>query len=248
MKTEWAQFKNIVDTRILDMVMLSDSSYYHVFASEPGINMECEIDRSPSDTTDLDDFETNYLPKCNPARTDHDSSGRPFARKAIATSGFSMQWLTFTFVAGKHDSLFCKHADNSTVVTGFTYKIKDANGDVITDPANEANAVKTVIVYQPQTDIEMIGARFRQMVVPTEKILSYMEINPEANVGAEFEMVTGGHDLRFFEARSPIGIDGRAPKLMRYDPVYNTNMMEFYFYHPTGTAHEIAIELEYYTK
>jgi len=246
MNTTWTQFKTIADTRILDILMLSDDGTYHLFASEPGISMRCNIDRNPTDATDLDEFEADYLSKCNPVRKDHDASGRPLARKAIATAGFAMQWLSFNLIAGKYDSLECYHADNTTPVAGFTYKIKDANGDIITSAANEADAVKTVIIYQPQYDIELIGARFRQREVPTTEIHAYMEINPEENIGSEFEMVLGGHDLRFFEERAPVGVDGRAPKLMVHDPVYNTNMMEWYFYHPTGTSHDIMIELEYY--
>lgn len=68
MKIDWAQFKNFVNARKTDILMLEDDNYYFLFTSERGVNAECNIDKSPSDTTDLDDFESNYKSKCNPLK------------------------------------------------------------------------------------------------------------------------------------------------------------------------------------
>jgi hypothetical protein len=68
MKIEWSQFKSFVSNRKLDMLMLEDENHYHLFASEDGFAAECDVDKNPSDTTELDDFENNYKSACNPKK------------------------------------------------------------------------------------------------------------------------------------------------------------------------------------
>ena len=66
MKIDWTQFKNFVNARNIDMLMIDKDDAYHLYSSEGSLEIECELDKSASDTTDLDDFEANHKSSCNP--------------------------------------------------------------------------------------------------------------------------------------------------------------------------------------
>jgi len=68
MRVEWAQFKNFVENRSIDMLMLEDANTYFLFAAEDNAKAECVIDKNASDTTDLDEFESSYKSNCNPKK------------------------------------------------------------------------------------------------------------------------------------------------------------------------------------
>lgn len=70
MKIDWTQFKNYTNARKIDILMLEDSSFYYLYGNEGHVQIECEIDKHPTDTTVLDDFEDNYKSLCNPIKID----------------------------------------------------------------------------------------------------------------------------------------------------------------------------------
>jgi len=244
MKLNWDDFKTITAAQRLDILMVEKDDCYKLYATKDGVTLRCVIITDQTD--DISDFETNYKTSCNPARKDIDSSGKPFARMAVSDTGNSLQWLSFHATAGKYGIFTCVESDNTTDFQGFTYKIYDANDDEITSAANEANAVKSVITFHPQFDLEMMAASLRQIETPTSDMNMFMVIDPDENIGSKYEMVTGGHDLRFFPALTTAFVDGKAPKKMVYDPVYNTNKMAFILYHPVNTEHDIMLQLEYF--
>jgi hypothetical protein len=72
MKIEWVQFRDFCDNRSVDMLMIETSSYYHLFAADENVRIECDIDKNPSDDTDLVEFETDYKESCNPDKYNKD--------------------------------------------------------------------------------------------------------------------------------------------------------------------------------
>lgn len=62
----WDKFKAFFDARNPVMLSVEHASYYHLYINDNGLILTCDIDKNPSDETDLTDFETNYLPLCNP--------------------------------------------------------------------------------------------------------------------------------------------------------------------------------------
>jgi len=60
----WTDFKKFITDREDVIIMIETESNYMLFAYSFR-NIDCRIDKNPSDTTDLDDFETNYKSICN---------------------------------------------------------------------------------------------------------------------------------------------------------------------------------------
>lgn len=69
MKVEWSVFKNFVDQRTLSIQWLDLGRTYWLKAFDGNFSLESELDRDPSDTADLTDFETNYKDSGNKTPT-----------------------------------------------------------------------------------------------------------------------------------------------------------------------------------
>lgn len=73
-QTDWAQFKNIVDNRKLDVIMLTHGDSYELFCNEGAFALTTIIDAG---TSDCEDFEANYKSKCNPKKLNVTSAATP---------------------------------------------------------------------------------------------------------------------------------------------------------------------------
>lgn len=65
MKVEWSDFKSFVDSRKSCVHHVEFDNYYHIISFDANFQVECKLDKSPTDTTDLDDFENNYKASSN---------------------------------------------------------------------------------------------------------------------------------------------------------------------------------------
>jgi len=88
----WEEIKSFVATREARLQYVAFPSYYHIRVFDGAFSLETRVDRSPTDTTELDDFETNFLPTAN-ARLDE-----PFAKDG----GFKAAHTGFTGTATKN--------------------------------------------------------------------------------------------------------------------------------------------------
>jgi hypothetical protein len=64
-KVNWATMKSFVDSRGLSIQVLAKPEEYILVAIDSVFKIQHNMDRTPSDTTNLTDFETNYLPVAN---------------------------------------------------------------------------------------------------------------------------------------------------------------------------------------
>lgn len=65
MKVYWQTIKDFVDARKLSIQWIDVDNKYYMKAIDGPFSLDCELDKNPSDTTDLLDFETNYKPLGN---------------------------------------------------------------------------------------------------------------------------------------------------------------------------------------
>lgn len=72
MKVSWEALKSFYNSREVDMIMIEEESHYHLFVDDTLIQLECIIDKNPSETTSLDEFEGTYKSKCNPSKYNKD--------------------------------------------------------------------------------------------------------------------------------------------------------------------------------
>ena len=60
MKTDWTTLKFFLDQKSLSVQYLDTPSEYYVYANDGAVLVESILNKTPSDTSDLDDFESNY--------------------------------------------------------------------------------------------------------------------------------------------------------------------------------------------
>lgn len=65
MKVEWEDIKSFVVSRGVSIQYITTTNTYYLKAFDGIFFLECELDRFPTDTSDLDDFENNYKPDGN---------------------------------------------------------------------------------------------------------------------------------------------------------------------------------------
>lgn len=98
MIVNWTNLKSFVTSRSLSIQWIEDSSKYYLKAFDGAFSLDCELSKSPSDTTDLDDFEANFKPYGNKP-----IGARPFAD----AYGFRARFkgVDFTATAGQVSNL-----------------------------------------------------------------------------------------------------------------------------------------------
>lgn len=175
-----------------------------------------------------------------------DSDGSPMTRLKMFKTGVAVRFHFFSFKTADLDSLHHKKLDNSTNFGFFTYKIYDSNNVEITDPANESNAVKTVLDFEPPSiDYEIIGGKFYQASQPGSNIYVHVIAVPDVPeaYGGSVPFVSDAN-LKILPVGLAFETDGKVPKLMRYSATNHTSKLRFIFYHSTGVQHECAGELQ----
>ena len=241
MKVSWTILKNFFTTRYAPLNYVEFESYYWLKADDISFSLECELDKSASDTTDLDDFEDNYKASANTKRNDGD--GDLLARFKIAPTGWTYQAFCFEFEIGKYNSLYCKDVSGSNI-SGITYKIYDGSNAEITDSGSEGNAVKTVVTFEPAWDYCIVAGRIDQLSTATSDIRMWtigVPDVPEAYGGSK--AFVNGLNLKFVD---DLVTEGRAPKRLNYSATYHTNKLQFTFKHDTSTAHRCMVIIDLY--
>lgn len=237
MKSQWSEFKAFVNARFLSIQYLEDSKFYYLKALDSAFIMQCDLDKNPSDTTELTDFETNYKSKGNQSFSDID--GIPFARLKASKKGWSF-WavpieITTSTLGG---SVYCKDAAG-TDISGITCKIYDGSNAEITTAgilnANLNTCVKTVLDFEPAFDYEMIGGALRINSNPSQDVRLWVIGAPDipAIYGGSKEFASGVN-LKFMAPDSSFEIDGRVTKYVTYSNVTHQGKLRIILKHPAG--------------
>lgn len=237
MKVEWAAFKAFVSARYLSIQYIEDNKFYYMKALDSAFTLECELDKNPTDTTELTDFETNFKAKGNQSFSDID--GIPFARLKASKKGWNF-WavpieISTSTLGG---SVYCKDAAG-TDIAGITCKIYKADGSEITTAglldANLNQCVKTVLDFEPAFDYEMIGGALRINSNPAQDVRLWVIGAPDipAIYGGSKEFASGVN-LKFMAPDSSFEIDGRVTKYVTYSAVTHSGKLRVILKHPAG--------------
>ena len=60
MKLNWTQFKTISNAKSMSIQYIETDNFYHLKSFDGIFTIDCELNKNPSDTTDLLDFENNF--------------------------------------------------------------------------------------------------------------------------------------------------------------------------------------------
>lgn len=237
MELQWSGFKAIVIARSLSIQWIQNTSDYQLMIIDGQMVYTCQLDRNPTDTTDLTEFETTYKPLGNASFSDID--GIPFMRLKASKKGWSF-WavpieITTSTLLG---SVFCKSVAGVDV-PGITCKIYKADDSEITTAgllnANLALCTKTVLDFEPAFDYEMIGGSVRINSNPGQDLRLWIIGAPDipAIYGGSKEFASGVN-LKFLAPDNSFEIDGRVTKYVTYNATTHQGKLRVVLKHPAG--------------
>lgn len=200
-------------------------------------------------TNDLSSSDGLDLVKGYQQKIATDSENAPLNRTKTTKTGWHYQphWLEINTSKYNTAGFYNEDVDGNDL--GYvTCKIYDTNGTEITSAANEANAVKTVITWEPTEDYEIVASKIFQASAPSVDVRLWVEGLPDvsyANGGSRF-FAEGGVNLKMLGDGAAADTDGRSSKYLTYNATYHTNKFEVTVKYPVGTAHSFALMWEIY--
>ena len=252
MKVQWPDLKSFVNARTLSIQWVEFTDKYYLWAIDGKLQFECELLKSPSDTTDLDDFVNNYKALGNKRLDPRDSDGSPLQRAKITTTGWSYCLHGLEFETSKLNSIYSKKPDNTDYNFHTIKFYKDVNGtdvEIIDGDLNQtfldANCIKTIVTWEPTYDYEIVGGALKQKSIPTEDlhlwVIGAPDI-PEAYGGSK--VFVTAVDLAYIGLEEGVKVDGRAPKYLEYSATIHTSKLALVFRHSLGFKHKLHMLFE----
>jgi hypothetical protein len=243
-EVSWTAFKDFVASRGLSIQNVEVEGTYYLYAVDGPFYIQTRLHKDGG--VDVTDFEANFKANGNRKISEpKDSDGSPLSRVKVTTSGWHYQLHGLEFTTSKIGSLYSKKIDGTDY--GFaTMKVYDESGTEITtqDQAN-TSAVKTVVDWEPNHDLEIIGGMVKQAVAPSEDIRLWVVGAPDIpySMGGQRPFATN-INMKFMGTEEGVKVDGRAPKFLPANSVYHSNKIRLIFTHPAGLQHAFLMVFE----
>lgn len=171
-----------------------------------------------------------------------DEEGASINRVKAARKGWKAQFHSLRISTSTENGVQSQKRDGTD--TGFcSYTMKDSEGAVTSDPQQ---CVETVVTWEPQHDIEIVGGRALQKEPPNENVWLWVTTAvhiPEA-LGGNIAFTEGGINLQDIGIGGIADFDGRASKYIQYDPIYHSGTFEICLKHPPGFQHSFTVIFE----
>lgn len=171
-----------------------------------------------------------------------DEEGATISRTKAAKKGWKAQFHSIRISTATEGGAHSKRRDGTD--TGFcTYIMKDAQGEVTTDPQQ---CVETIVTWEPQHDMEIVGGQALQKEPPNSNI--WMWVTAAAHIpeiyGGSIAFTEGGINLQDIGVGGVVDFDGRASKYIKYDPIYHSGAFEICLKHDAGVQHSFTLIFE----
>lgn len=237
---------------------IGDTSFYEIplnllveFQTDISVlsDLLAGIIRMSSDgLTDYSSIPLNNLNFLKNENQEIDVDGRQIIRAAAGKAGWSYLAHPIEFETAKFNSLYEK--DNLGNDRGFSsIKFYNASNVEVTDSANENTIVKTVILFKPSYDYELISGNLQQIDSPSTDVRLWV-LGGIIELGSPYiKEFAGGLNMRFYGANESVKTDGRAAKYMKKDIVgvpYQANQLQVIVRHDAGIQHKLMLTLEYF--
>lgn len=193
----------------------------------------------------------NYLKQTD--TSPKDSDGSPLVRQKMTRSGWHFEPRSIDFITSVAGSLYNRRHNGNGIDDGTDYgdavlKFFNAAGQELT--SNYETCVRTQLDWQPQYDMDIIGATVSAMNAPTgsDRAYAWVVVAPDIpeNMGGSVPFMAGGWNLRFFKDAPTTFLDGRGVKAFAYDPVYNSNKFRVIIKHTAGAQIELQFVAEHF--
>jgi len=177
-----------------------------------------------------------------------DTDGSPIQRIKTTKTGwhYQPQWLEIT--TAKYSGGFYNKDYEGNDLGFVTYKIYDNTDTEITSGANEGNAVKTIVDWEPTHDYEIIATKLFQNSIPTTDVRLWAIGLPDVPYayGGSRIFAEGGINLKHLSTGNAADTDGRSSKMLSYDATNHTNKFRLVIKHDAGVQHTMAMLWEIY--
>lgn len=243
-KIDWAQFKDFVIARGVDVLMTEDANYYYLHANDKGFITDCTLDKNTSTPTDLNDFEANFKATCNIKKTDIENS--EVVRVKFCSLGWKYWHYSFEFETSKLESLVSNQWGAPCSATSMN--LLDASGVALTTQQDaDSSCVVTQADWQAPVDLEILTGRLRQMITPTEDIHVFVRCAPSIPqaYGGQVDFFTN-FNLRYLTSGQELIADGRASKYLKAIEGTDANKFRFELRHAAGLKHKVQITMEFF--
>lgn len=171
-----------------------------------------------------------------------DSEGALVSRQKAAKKGWKAQFHCINIKTSTENG--CYNKDRQGNDLGLcTYTMYDSEGSV-TEVENEC--VETVVTWEPNFDIEIVGGRLLQFARPVSDTYLWVTAAPDipSELGGNVAFTQGGINLANAGDGGEVGFDGRASKYIKYDPVYHSGKFEICVKHDAGEKHSFSLVFE----
>lgn len=251
MQIDWADFKIYVDDHSLNIQHIVVDNTYMMKAFNGPFEVSCQIPIQDPANSDQSAFEASYKADSNKDLDQLDSDGAHLTRAKTTKTGWHYEPRSLDFDTCKLGSLYNRKHDGNGIDDGTDYgdaslKFYNASGVELVQGGSEtdadfqirltANCVKTDMLWQSTYNFDIIGGSLQVKNEPTDRAYVWCIIAPDIaeNLGGSVPYFAGGINLCFFKAGMIQRFDGRGIKSFVYDPVYNSNKLQFSVKHKLG--------------
>jgi hypothetical protein len=171
-----------------------------------------------------------------------DENGRQLVRAVAGAAGWKAQFHGIRVSTATLNGVHNKDKNGNDL--GFTtYTMYNSSNEVTTDGAT---CTKTIITWEPNHDIEIIGGKISQKQAPTSDMWLYITAAAHipAAYGGSIAFAEGGINLCDIGDGGKSDFDGRASKYIKYDAVYHSGKFEILIKHEAGYQHNFSLVLE----
>ncbi len=249
-KVEWSTIKALSVGKVIPLQYVDEPTLYTIYLNDSGFIIYTVLDKSPSDTTDLDVFNNNYKSLANTSLNQLDTDGAQIVRNKAAKKGWTFCSLPFEFETARlNDTLYSKDSvgNSRTFITMKAYDINDV--EVTTAGllnANYATIVKTVIDFEPPYDYEIIGGDLRTLTTITNDMRLWIVAAPDVPAPNGSKEMGGGINLKYLTPGNVWSVDGRVTKYATYNATYHTNKIRIILKYPAGTNESLTVIVQLY--
>jgi hypothetical protein len=180
-----------------------------------------------------------------------DSDNAPIIRLKAAAKGWTYHGHPFEFKTSELDSVYCKSYDNTDRGFVSVKFYKDDNGSEVEITGTDlnqafldANCIRTDVEWEPTHDYEIVGGMISTYDNLVNDFRVWVVAVPDIPAPNGSKEMCGGVNLRYYEPKHQLSVDGKVTKTLKFDTNYHTNKLKFVLRHQSGEKCNLQVVLD----
>lgn len=242
----WSQLKDLIFKKSAALQFLEDENFYRLFIYDGPFGVCCTLNKDSS--SDTLDFEDNFKDNANKKLGDViDADGAKLVNPKLASSGRTYRSTFINFDTSDLESLVVSGWEGTDLGIG-EIKLYDVNGDEITDNANKANAVVTLVTMNQTATYDLQGFCIYQNTQPTTDMYVSACIAPHIPkaYGGQVELIQGCNLKYANYGNREMDWVGDSASTIPYDGTNYSHILGLKIIHGAGVTHHLQCEVIWY--